>query len=188
MVFYFSNNFKSGTKIILNKAPYIIEYSEFIKPGKGQSFVRTKLRCLLNGQLIEKTFKFTDNLEIANVIDIEVVYLYTDNSFWYFMNTNSYEHIIVEKSVILNNIKWIFKEEKYKITLWDNKPILIIPPKFIILEVIETIIEYKGDNINSYSKPAKLSNNMIIKVPNFIKIGDIIKINTSLNEYVSRIK
>ena len=87
---YQSNNFRVGCKIIFEKEPCLIEFSEFVKPGKGQAFVRVKLRKLFTNQLIEKTFKSTDSLEIADVLEYKLSYLYNDGNFWYFINNNTF--------------------------------------------------------------------------------------------------
>lgn len=184
---YSTNKIYNGLKIIENNEPYYIENSEFIKPGKGQAFVRVKLRKLKDGKLIEKTFKSTYHVKSANILDINAVYLYNDNKIWYFMNENNFEQIIIKKQIILNKIKWLISKTKYTITLWNNKAISINIPNFINLTVIDTESN-KNKNINKNTKIAKLNNGIKIKIPLFIKNGNIIKIDTRNEKYISRVK
>lgn len=185
---YHSNNFRSGCKIIFEKEPCLIESSEFVKPGKGQSFVRVKLRKLLTKQLIEKTFKSTDCLEIADVSEYKLSYLYNDGYFWYFINNNTFEELSVDKKIVGVNKKWLLEQDTCIITFWNNQPISITPNIFVELRVVDTEIALKSDTVNSTTKLAKLSTGAIVRVPLFIQIGSLIKVDTRSGEYISRIK
>ncbi|QCI15726.1 elongation factor P [Buchnera aphidicola] len=186
---YYSNNFRLGCKIIFENEPCLIESSEFVKPGKGQAFVRVKLRKLLTKQLIEKTFKSTDSLEVADVIECTLSYVYNDGDFWYFINNNTFEELSVEEKIIGMNKKWLLEQDTCVVTLWNNKPISITPKTFVKLEVIDVQATLKGDTINtSATKLAILSTGAVVKVPLFIQSGQLIKVDTRSGEYVSRIK
>ncbi|MCU4137183.1 elongation factor P [Buchnera aphidicola (Sitobion miscanthi)] len=186
---YHSNNFRSGCKIIFEDEPCLIESSEFVKPGKGQSFVRVKLRKLLTKQLIEKTFKSTDSLEIADVIEHVLTYLYNDGHFWYFINHNTFEELSVEEKIVGVHKKWLLEQDKCIITLWNNQPISITLNNFVNLKVVDVQATLKGDTINTSStKLATLSTGAIVKVPLFIQIDSFIKVDTRTGEYVSRVK
>lgn len=186
---YHSNNFRSGRKIIFENEPCLIESSEFVKPGKGQAFVRVKLRKFLTKQLIEKTFKSTDYLEIADVIEYKLSYLYNDGFFWYFINSSTFEEFAVEKEIISFHKKWLLEQDTCIVTLWNGKPISITPNTFVELKVINTEAASKSDTINnSITKNAVLSTGAIVKVPLFIQVGSFIKVDTRSGEYVSRIK
>lgn len=188
MVLYHNNNFRSGLKIQFEKAPYIIEYSEFVKPGKGQAFSRVKMRCLLTNKIIEKIFKPTDVLESANVVDVTLTYLYHDSNFWYFMNYDTCEQITADSKSVGNNAKWLHDQIECTVTLWNDNPIIIIPPNFIELKVVKTDPGFRGDTASNATKPALLNTGVIVKVPLFIQIGEIIKIDTRSGNYVSRVK
>lgn len=188
MKVYNSNNFRSGHKIIFEKEPYLIESSEFVKPGKGQAFVRVKLRKLLTKQIIEKTFKSTYSLEIADILEYTFSYLYNDSYFWYFIKNNTFEELSVDKKIVGVNKKWLLEQDTCTITFWDNQPISITPNIFVELKVVETEISSKSDTINSSSKLAILSTGAILKVPLFVQVGSLIKVDTRSGEYVSRIK
>ncbi|PPI87910.1 elongation factor P [Candidatus Pantoea edessiphila] len=188
MLTYFSNDFRIGLKIIFENEPYAIESSEFVKPGKGQAFVRVKMRRLLTGARIEKTFKSTDSLQCADVKDINLIYLYNDNDFFYFMHPKNFEHFQINKKNMGESIKWMQTNLECTVTLWNNTPIIVQPPKFIEIKIINTDPGLKGDTVVSGGKLATLITGAVIKVPLFIKTGEIIKVNTRSGEYVSRIK
>ncbi|QJC38522.1 elongation factor P [Enterobacteriaceae endosymbiont of Donacia fulgens] len=188
MINYYSNNFKIGMKFIFLNQPYIIESSEFVKPGKGQAFVRIKMRNLITEKLIDKTFKSTDNLNTADIFEKKLKYLYNEkNYFYYFMDKNNFEQIIIHSKIIKNKKKWLISQYDYIITFWNKSPIFLILPNFLNLKVISTNMILKGDTVNN-NKQAIISNGEIIKVPSFIKIGDIIKIDTRKKKYISRFK
>ncbi|KAF0711295.1 elongation factor P [Buchnera aphidicola (Aphis craccivora)] len=185
---YQSNHFRIGHKIIFEKEPCLIEASEFVKPGKGQAFVRVKLRKLLTNQLIEKTFKSTTSLEIADILEYKLSYLYNDGNFWYFINNNTFEDFSVEKKIIGSNKKWLSEQDTCFVMFWNNKAISVTPNIFVELTVIDTELTLKGDTVNTGTKLAKLNTGAIVKVPLFIQVGSLIKVDTRSGEYVARIK
>ncbi|AEO07854.1 elongation factor P [Buchnera aphidicola] len=186
---HYSNNFRVGSKIIFEKEPCLIESSEFVKPGKGQAFVRVKIRKLLTKQLIEKTFKSTDYLEVADIKEYTLSYLYNDGLFWYFINNDTFEELPVEKSIIGVNKKWLLEQDTCTITLWNNEPISVVPNNFVNLKVIHVQATLKGDTVNTRNiKLATLITGAIVKVPLFIEIGELIKIDTRSGQYISRVK
>ncbi|QJC36886.1 elongation factor P [Enterobacteriaceae endosymbiont of Donacia vulgaris] len=188
MINYCSNNFKIGMKFIFLNQPYIIESNEFVKPGKGQAFVRIKMRNLITEKLIDKTFKSTYNLDTADIVEKKLKYLYNETDyFYYFMDQNSFEQTIISYKIIKKKQKWLISQYDYIITFWNQLPIFLTLPNFIKLKVINTSIIGKGSIINN-NKKATMSNGEIIKVPSFIKIGDIIKIDTRKKKYISRFK
>ncbi|QCI20185.1 elongation factor P [Buchnera aphidicola (Brachycaudus cardui)] len=189
MIVYHSNNFRSGCKIIFENEPCLIESSQFVKPGKGQAFVRVKLRKLLTKQLIEKTFKSTDSLEIADVIEYILSYLYNDGHFWYFINNNTFEELSVEKKIIGTHKKWLLEQDTCIVTLWNNQPISVTPNTFVEIKVIQTEATLKGDTVNTgVTKLAVLSTGAVVRVPLFVQVGSLIKVDTRSGEYVSRIQ
>ncbi|QJC28592.1 elongation factor P [Enterobacteriaceae endosymbiont of Plateumaris consimilis] len=189
MINYSSNNFKIGMKFIFLNEPYFIESSDFVKPGKGQAFVRIKMRNLINEKLIDKTFKSTDSLNTADIVENDLLYLYTEkDNFYYFMYKKSFEQIMISKFIIKDKYKWLVPNQTYNIVFWNESPIFINLPNFIKLTVINTNMNVKSETINSVNKQAILSNGEIIKVPSFIKVGDKIKIDIRYKSYISRIK
>lgn len=181
-------NLKVGTKIIIKNEPYNIENIEFVNPGKGKSFIRIKLRNLLNKKIIKKNYKNYENLEIADILDIKCFFIYKDKNFYYFMNSINFEHIKVSKKIIKNKRFWIKLKTECNIIMWNNFPIDINIPNFINLLVTKTIKEKKKYSISNNTKYACLGNNLNIKVPLFIKKNDIIKIDTRSIKYIARVK
>ncbi|BGI50831.1 MAG: elongation factor P [Arsenophonus endosymbiont of Ceratovacuna japonica] len=188
MISYNTNKFRSGLKIILDNEPCVIIESEFIKPGKGQSFARVRIRKLISNKLLDKIFKSTDFVKSADVVDLNLIYLYNDNEFWYFMNKKTFEQLAVNKKIVGDNKKWLIDQVNCIITLWNKQPITIIPPNFVELKVINTNPSLKGNSICTGNKFATLSTGAVVKVPLFIQIGKIIKIDTRYGEYVSQVK
>ncbi|QCI21923.1 elongation factor P [Buchnera aphidicola] len=185
----YSNNFRSGCKIIFENEPYLVESSEFVKPGKGQAFVRVKLRNFGTKQLIEKTFRSTDFLPIADIVEYKLSYLYNDGQFWYFIHDNTFEELSVEKKIVGSNRKWLLEQDPCTVILWNNQPISITPKNFVELQVLNTEATLKGDTINSnVTKLATLNTGAIIRVPLFVQIGSLVKVDTRSGEYVCRIK
>lgn len=188
MATYSSNDFRSGVKIMLDGEPYAVEFSEFVKPGKGQAFVRVKLRRLLTGKLIEKTFKSTDSAEGADVMDVTLTYLYNDGEFWHFMNNDTFEQLAADAKAIGDNARWLLDQAECVVTLWNGQPIVVTPPNFVEMAVVDTDPGLKGDTAGTGGKPATLSSGAVVRVPLFIQIGEVIKVDTRSGEYVSRVK
>lgn len=181
-----TNEFKSGVKVMLDNDPCNILENEYVKPGKGQAFNRVKLRNLRTGRVLEKTFKSGDTLEAADALDVELQYLYNDGEMWHFMSPTNYEQYTVSKSIISDTAKWLKEQDVCIVTLWNNHAISVTPPIFVTLKVVETDPGMRGDTATGGSKPATLETGAIVRVPLFINIGDILKVDTRTGEYISR--
>ncbi|VAX77112.1 Elongation factor P [Serratia symbiotica] len=188
MTTYSSNNFRPGLKIVFEGEPYAIESSELVKPGKGQGFSRVKMRRLLTGMRVEKTFKSTDFCEVADIIDTNMTYLYRGDDFYHFMHPETFDQYQVEAKIVSNAAKWLQSNSTCIITLWSGRPIAVQPPNFIESEITNTDPGLKGDSASSASKPATLRTGSVIKVPLFIQIGEVVRVDTRTGEYVSRVK
>ncbi|HET6471051.1 MAG TPA: elongation factor P [Pseudomonadales bacterium] len=187
MAVYSTNEFKPGLKVLLDGAPCSIIENEYVKPGKGQAFNRVKLRNLKNGRVWERTFKSGESLEGADVMDIETEYLYSDGEFWHFMKTDgSFEQLQAGEEIMGDAKPWLKEQDKYMVTLWNDTPIAVAPPNFIVLEVVETDPGIRGDTATGGTKPAKMTTGAVVKVPLFISIGDVLKIDTRTGTYISR--
>ena len=187
MASYSTNDFRAGLKIMIDGEPCNIIENEFVKPGKGQAFNRVKLRNLNTGRVWERTFKSGDSLEAADVMELEMEYLYSDGEMWHFMKTDgSFEQYAVEKKALGDTEKWLKEQVPYTVTLWNDNVINVTPPNFIELEVVETDPGLKGDTAQGGSKPATLSSGAVVRVPLFINQGEVLKVDTRSGEYVSR--
>lgn len=183
-----TNQFKQGVKLLIDGDPYNIIENEFVKPGKGQAFNRVKLRNLKNNRVVEKTYKSGESLELADVTEIELQYLYNNGSEWVFMNPDNFEQIVTSLDILGDTVKWLKPQEMCQVTLWNNSPISVMPPNFVNLKVVETDPGFKGDTATGGSKPATLETGAIVKVPLFIEVNELLKIDTRSGEYISRVK
>ncbi|AHF78531.1 Elongation factor P [Sodalis praecaptivus] len=188
MASYSTNEFRSGLKIMLDGEPCAIIENEFVKPGKGQAFNRVRLRKLVSGKVLEKTFKSGDSVEAADVMDINLTYLYNDGEFWHFMNNENFEQLAADAKAVGDNAKWLVEQAECVLTLWNGQPIAVTPPNFVELEITETDPGLKGDTAGTGGKPATLTTGAVVKVPLFVQIGEVIKVDTRSGEYVSRVK
>ncbi|SIQ74208.1 elongation factor P [Marinobacterium stanieri] len=186
MANYSSNQFKNGMKVMIDGDPCSMVDVEFVKPGKGQAFTRVRLRNLLTGRIWERTFKSNESAESADVMDIDMEYLYNDGDMWHFMDPNSFEQVAADKNAVADADKWLKEQDKCVVTLWNDNPISVTPPNFVELEVTETDPGLKGDTAQGGSKPATLSTGAVVRVPLFIEQGETLRIDTRTGEYVSR--
>jgi elongation factor P len=177
-------------KVLLEGDPCTILENEFVKPGKGQAFSRVKFRNLKSGRVWERTFKSGESIEAADVMDLDMEYLYTDGDFFHFMRTDgSFEQVGATKAAVGDAGLWLKEQDVCQVTLWNDDPIAVAPPNFVELEVTETDPGLKGDTASGGTKPATLSTGATIKgVPLFVNIGDVLKIDTRTGEYVSRVR
>jgi elongation factor P len=188
MTIYSTSEFKNGLKLMLDGDPCNIIENEFVKPGKGQAFNRIKLRNLKTGRVIERTFKSGETLEGADVVDIEVQYLYTDGDAWHFMDPNSFEQYSASQLIVEDALKWLKEQDICMMTLWNNVPLSVSPPNFVILRIVETDPGVRGDTSGGGGKPAKLETGAVVRVPLFVQTEELIKVDTRTGEYVSRVK
>ena len=188
MASYSTNEFKGGLKIMLDGDPCSIIENEFVKPGKGQAFNRVKIRNLKTGRVLEKTFKSGESVEAADVHETDMQYLYNDSEFWYFMDPDSFEQVSADKAAVGDSDIWLKEQDLCTLTLWNGAPIIVEPPKFVVLTVTDTDPGLKGDTSGSGGKPATLETGAVVRVPLFVQIGDAIKVDTRTAGYVSRAK
>ena len=188
MATYSTNDFRSGLKVMLDGDPCVVVENEFVKPGKGQAFNRARLRNLKTGRIWERTFKSGESIEAADVLDVELQFLYTDGEFWNFMDTQNYEQYAADAAAVGDAKDWLKEENMVTVTLWNGNPLVVTPPNFVDLEVVETDPGLKGDTASGGGKPATLSTGAVVRVPLFISIGEVLKVDTRTGEYVSRAK
>jgi len=188
MASYSTNEFRSGLKIMIDADPYSIVENEFVKPGKGQAFNRVKLRNLKTGRVVDKTFKSGESVEAADVIDVDMQYLYTDGEYWHFMEPTTFEQYAASEIVVAETSKWLKDQDTYVVTLWNGEPLSVTPPNFVELKITQTDPGVRGDTATGGSKPATLETGAVVKVPLFIEEGEVLKIDTRTGEYVSRVK
>ncbi len=188
MATYSTNQFKSGLKVMLDNDPCSIIENQFVKPGKGVALNRVKLRNLLTGRVLEKTFRSGDTIEAADVHETPMQYLYSDGEHWHFMVPDTFEQYQAGEAAMGEAAKWLKEEDVCDVMLWNGQPISVQTPAFVILRVEQTDPGLKGDTSSGGSKPATLETGAVIRVPLFIKEGELLRIDTRTGEYASRAK
>ena len=188
MASYSTNEFKAGLKIMLDGDPCSIIENEFVKPGKGQAFNRVKIRNLKNGRVIERTFKSGESVEGADVIEMDMQYLYSDGEFWHFMVADTFEQYSADEKAVGEAQKWLKEQDTCTVTLWNDVPLLVDTPNFVQLKITETDPGVRGDTSGGGGKPATLETGAVVRVPLFVQIDELIKVDTRTGEYVSRVK
>lgn len=181
-----TNEFRTGLKIIIEGDPCNIIESNFKKPGKGQAIVRVKVRNLVSGRVNEKTFRSGDSVEVADVFEKEMQYLYSDGSFWHFMDPDTYEQHAADAAAMAEAAPWIKEEDLCSVSLWNGTPLIVTPPNHVLLKVVETDPGARGDTATGGSKPATLETGTVVRVPLFIDQGEVIRVDTRTGEYISR--
>ena len=184
---YTTSEIRSGMKVILEGDPYAIVDNEFVKPGKGQAFNRIKVRNLRNGRTIERTFRSGESLEAADVMDAEMQYLYNDGSFWHFMVPENFEQYTAGSDVIGENGVWLKDGMSCTVTLWNNVPLVVTPPAHVELKIVETDPGLRGDTATGVTKKVKTDTGVEVQCPNFVKVGDTIRVDTRTGEYLTRV-
>ena len=188
MASYSTNQFKSGLKLLIDGDPCVIIENDIVKPGKGQAFNRIKIRNLKTGRVVERTYKSGESVEAADVVDLDMQYLYNDGEMWHFMEPESYEQFAAGESAVAEAKLWLKEQDVCKLTLWNNEPLLVEAPNFVELEIVETDPGLKGDTAQGGVKPATLETGAVVKVPLFVEEGEVIRCDTRSGEYVSRVK
>jgi elongation factor P len=183
---YTTSEIRSGMKVLLDGDPYAIVDNEFVKPGKGQAFNRIKVRNLKTGRTIEKTFRSGESLEAADVLDVDMQFLYTDGDFFHFMVPDNFEQYAAGKEALGDNAQWLKDGMSCIVTLWNNVPLVITPPAHVELKIVETDPGLRGDTATGGQKPAKLETGAMVRVPLFLSEGDIVRVDTRTGEYLSR--
>ena len=183
-----TSEFRSGLKVILDGDPCVIVENEFVKPGKGQAFNRVRIRNLKSGRTVDKTFKSGESLAPADVVDTDMQYLYSDGEFWHFMVPESFEQYAADATAVADARDWLKEQDMCQVTLWNNVPLLVAPPNFVELEIVETDPGVRGDTASGGVKPAKLSTGAVVRVSLFVEQGEVIRVDTRTGGYVSRVK
>jgi elongation factor P len=185
---YNTSEFRSGLKILLDSDPFTIVENEFVKPGKGQAFNRVRIKNLRTGRLIERTFKSGESVEAADVVDVDMQYLYSDGQFWHFMQPESFEQFAAGETTVGDAAQWLKEGTVCIVTLWNGQPLTITPPAHVELKIVETDPGMRGDTVTGGTKTAKLETGAVVKVPLFVNQGEVIRVDTRSAAYIARAK
>ena len=181
-----AGDFRNGVTFEMEgKVVQVIEF-QHVKPGKGAAFVRTKLKDVINGAVIEKTFNPTDKFEGAYIERRDMEYLYTDGDLYYFMDPETYEQMPLNAEKLSDNFKFVKENTVCKIVSYKGNVFSVEPPVFVTLEVVDTEPGVRGDTATNVTKAATLETGAVVRVPIFINTGDVIRVDTRVGEYLER--
>ncbi len=182
-----AGDFRNGVTIDVEGTVFQIIEFQHVKPGKGAAFVRTKLKNIVNGGVVERTFRPTEKFPQARIDRADMQYLYNDGDLYHFMNTENYEQIALNTETIGDALKFVKENEMVKVCSISGNVFAVEPPLFVELEITETEPGFKGDTATGASKPATVETGAQVSVPLFVNQGDVIKIDTRTGEYLSRV-
>ena len=186
---YDTSDLRKGLKIMIDGAPYIVVEAQFVKPGKGAAFTRTKMKNLLTGGVIERNIRSGEKMDGANVEDREFTYLYREgDSAFVFMDKKSYDQISVQASIVDEDWRFLKENLDVGITFYNERPISVNMPNFVTVKVTATEPGVRGDTATGASKSATIETGASINVPLFINEGDVLKIDTRTGDYIERVR
>jgi len=185
---YSTADFRTGLKIELDGKPFTIIEFLHVKPGKGGAFVRTKLKNMLTGQVLEKTFRAGEKVAPPNIQEKEMQYLYQDKGEFYFMDTETFDQVFLTAEQLKENRLFLKENTNVKALIYNDRIMDIELPNFVDLNIVKTDPGIKGNTVTGGNKPATLESGGVIQVPLFINIGDIVRIDTRSKEYIERVE
>ena len=182
-----AGEFRNGVTFDMDgKVMQVVEF-QHVKPGKGAAFVRTKLKNIINGGVVEKTFRPTEKCPQARIDRKDMQYLYADGDLYNFMDTETYDQIALNSDTVGDALKFVKENEMVKIRSYNGNVFAIEPPLFVELEITDTEPGFKGDTAAGATKPAIVETGAKVMVPLFVDQGEVIKIDTRTGEYLSRV-
>ena len=182
-----AGDFRNGVTLEIDgNVVQILEF-QHVKPGKGAAFVRTKLKNVMSGVVVEKTFRPTEKFPQARIDRVNMQYLYSDGDLFYFMNMENYEQIGVNQDTVGDSLKFVKENEECKVCSYNGSVFAIEPPLFVELEITDTEPGFAGNTAQGATKPATVETGALVYVPLFVNLGDKIKIDTRTGEYLSRV-
>jgi len=181
-----AGEFRNGITIEFEGEIYVIVEFQHVKPGKGAAFVRTKVRNLVTGSLLEKTFRPSEKMPKAHIDRKDMQYMYNDGTLYYFMDAESFEQMEINASDVGDALKYVKENDHVKVMSHNGKVFGIEPPMFVELRVVDTEPGFKGDTATGATKPATVETGAVVSVPLFLNVDDVIKIDTRTGEYLGR--
>jgi elongation factor P len=184
-----ATDIRKGKKILFNNEPYVVVEFQWVKPGKGGAYIRTKMKNMISGTMREETFRSGEKIDVPSLDYKEMQYLYHDNGMYNFMDQETYEQIAFNKSQIEEVSNYLKEQTIYTILYFNDRPIAVTPPMFMELEVTDAPPGVRGDTAQgAATKPATLETGLVLQVPLFVDTGDIIKVDTREDKYIERVK
>ncbi len=187
MGFISAGDFRKGITFEIDNNVMVIVDFQHVKPGKGAAFVRTKIRNVITGGVIERTFNPTDKFETAHIERKDMEYLYTDGEFYYFMDVENYEQMPLNHSQVENALNYIKENSKVTVSFYKGSAFSVEPENFVELQITVCEPAVRGDTAQAGTKPATLETGLKIQVPMFINEGDVVRVDTRNGTYMSRV-
>lgn len=185
---YDTSDIRKGLKFEMDGDPYTVLDFQFVKPGKGNSFTRCKIKNLVTGAVMDRTWRSGEKLQEANLEEPDMQYLYQDEEGFHFMDQKNYEQYALAEDVVGEDAKFLLEGMQVTVLTHNGKPINLTLPNFVELEVVETEPGMKGDTVTGGRKPATMNTGAVINVPLFIDRGEKLKVDTRTGEYVERVR
>ena len=182
-----AGDFRNGVTLEIEGNVYQILEFQHVKPGKGAAFVRTKLKNIINGGVVEKTFRPTEKFPAARIDRVDMQYLYSDGDLYHFMNVETFDQIALNSDDVGDSLKFVKENEMVKICSHNGNVFAVEAPLFVELEIIDTEPGFKGDTATGATKPATVETGAVVNVPLFVEQGNKINIDTRTGEYLSRV-
>ena len=182
-----TNNLKNGMCIMHDGKMWIVIEFQHVKPGKGGAFVRTKLKELKTGRVVDVTFRAGEKLEDVRVETKRMQYLYSDGAAFHFMDADTYEQFELGGDFVGDAAQWLSENDEVQVMYAGGEMMGVEPPMFVELDVVETEPGFKGDTVQGGTKPATLSTGAVVQVPMFVEIGDRLKVDTRDGRYITRV-
>lgn len=184
---YSTQDFRNGLKIEYEGDPYVIVEFQHVKPGKGGAFVRTKIKNMITGRVLDPTFKSGDKVGKPDIDEKSMQYLYQDGDHYTFMDTTTYDQVLVDADALGDNAKWLTENIECSVVFWNGRAIGITLPNFVNMKIVECEPGVRGDTATGATKPATLETGAVVNVPLFVNEGEAIKIDTRNGAYVERV-
>ncbi len=185
---YNTSQFRKGLKVQIEGDPYLMTECNFVKPGKGQALYKCKLRHLIRGTMLDRTYKSGDSLDEADVEEISAQFLYRQQDQFVFMHSVSYEQYELTKEQVDDTWKYLKEGTVCSITLFNGQPISVLPPNHVVLKIEYCEPGTRGNTATNVTKPAKVETGAEFPCPSFVNVGELIKIDTRTGEYIERVK
>jgi elongation factor P len=182
-----TSEFRKGLKILLDNEPFTIVDFQHVKPGKGGAFVRTRVKSLLSGNVLDRTFRSGDKVEIPEMEEKQMQYMYAEGENYYFMDVNTYDQLFIEEENLGDARNYVKEGLTINVSFYKGKAIGVELPNFVDIAIAKTEPGIKGDTAQNATKPAELESGYVVQVPLFVEEGDIIKIDTRSGQYITRV-
>lgn len=182
-----TQDFRKNLKIEVDGEPYVIIDCQHVKPGKGVAFVKTRIKSLISGRVLDQNYRSGDKVDQPNLESRTMQYLYPEEAFYVFMDTTTYEQIRLTNDAVEEVLPYLKDNLEVDILFHNGKPISVEPPTFLVLEVTQTDPGFKGDTAQGATKPATLETGLTVTVPLYMEIGQMVKVDTRTGEFVERV-